>query len=236
MKEPRAQRKSGSGCSGLGSTEMRRRTPRWLSGMQSETRTSRVRPSLRQEEGSGRPRGRGFVPATPQPALTPGSVRPKRPPAPQRGCPMAAGSGAGTPRGRPGRGRAAPPAGLLRWSRSAPSPERSAGSECSRLNPHPSLAGLTPSPGSLSRTPNRTRGAPPSPGPPAPHRPLLPLGALLTGGSLGRTLHNTIFSRTDGSRSLLSNRAATAHLCMLSPCMCYCLEEPFLVLGHFHCI
>lgn len=233
---PRAQRKSGSGCSGLGSTETRRRAPRWLSGMQSDTRTSRVRPSLRQEERSGRLRGRGFVPATARPALTPGSVRPAHPPAPQCGCPAAAGSGASTPRGRPGRGRAAPPAGLLRWSRSALSPERSAGLGCSRLNPHPSLTGLTPSPGSISRTPNRTRGEPPSPGPPAPHHPFLPLRTLLTGGRLGGTLHNRIFSRTDSSRSLLSNRAAAAHLWMLSPCMCYCLEELFLVLGHFHYI
>lgn len=45
-KEPRLQRKSGWGCSGRGSTDTRRRAPRWLSGMQSDTRTSRGRPSL----------------------------------------------------------------------------------------------------------------------------------------------------------------------------------------------
>lgn len=46
VKVPRLQRKSGSGCSGVGSTDTRRRVPRWVRGMQSDTRTSRGRPSL----------------------------------------------------------------------------------------------------------------------------------------------------------------------------------------------
>lgn len=53
VKAPRLQRKSGSGCSGLCSTDTRRRAPRWLSGMQSETRTSSAWPSLQQEWGGG---------------------------------------------------------------------------------------------------------------------------------------------------------------------------------------
>lgn len=56
VKAPRLQRKSGSGCSGLSSTDTRRRAPRWLRGMQSDTRTSRARPSLkpgRTKKGQG---------------------------------------------------------------------------------------------------------------------------------------------------------------------------------------
>lgn len=51
VKAPRLQRKSGSGCSGLGSTDTRRLAPRWFRGMQSDTRTSRARPCLRREGG-----------------------------------------------------------------------------------------------------------------------------------------------------------------------------------------
>ena len=67
VKAPRLQRKSGSGCSGLGSTETRRRAPRWVRGMQSETRTSRARPSLK-EGGQGQD-GQGS--AAPQPPPRP---------------------------------------------------------------------------------------------------------------------------------------------------------------------
>lgn len=66
VKAPRLQRKSGSGCSGLGSTETRRRAPRWLRGMQSETRTSRALPFLKRgrvgregDQSAGRAGGLG---------------------------------------------------------------------------------------------------------------------------------------------------------------------------------
>lgn len=51
VKVPRRQRKSGSGCSAVGSTDTRRRAPRWLRGMESDTRTSRARPSLKRAGG-----------------------------------------------------------------------------------------------------------------------------------------------------------------------------------------
>ena len=127
VKAPRLQRKSGSGCSGLGSTETRRRAPRWVRGMQSETRTSRGRPSLERAEPGGRSGSGRQDPAAPQPPAPPapralGSARPARPPAPRRGCPAVAGSGADTPPGRRSPASAPPPAGPARWSRSARSP------------------------------------------------------------------------------------------------------------------
>lgn len=81
VKEPRLQRKSGSGCSGRSSTDTRRWAPRWLRGMQSDTRTSRGRPSL-QRTGRGdkwaggrqagwQPRGPG--PPSPLPTSPPSS-------------------------------------------------------------------------------------------------------------------------------------------------------------------
>lgn len=122
----RLHRKSGSGCSGLGSTEMRRRAPRWLREIQSETRTSRVRPSLQQEEQRVRV-AELHMPTSPNdPRLTPGSVQPACPPAPQFDFLAVAGNGVDTLQGHHSLGHGAPPAGLVHWSHSARSPEQTA--------------------------------------------------------------------------------------------------------------
>ena len=71
VKAPRLQRKSGSGCSDLGSTDTRRRAPRWVRGMQSDTRTSRARPSLK-EGGQGQD-GPGPSDRQPLPCPCPGT-------------------------------------------------------------------------------------------------------------------------------------------------------------------
>lgn len=118
--------KSGSVCSGLGSTEMRRRAPRWLSGIQSETRISRVRPSLQQEDQRVRVVELCLPTSPNDPRLTPGSVKPACPPAPQSDCLVVAGNGVDTLQDHHGLGRVAPPADLVHWSHSALSPETTA--------------------------------------------------------------------------------------------------------------
>jgi hypothetical protein len=121
--------KSGSGCSGLGSTEMRRRAPRWLSGMQSETRTSRVRPSLQQEGQRVRVVELCLLTSPNDPRLTPGSVQPACPPAPQFDCPVVVGNGVDTLQDHHSLGHVTPPADLFHWSHSALSPEKTAWSQ-----------------------------------------------------------------------------------------------------------
>lgn len=118
--------KSGSSCSGLSSTEMRRRVPCWLNGIQSETRTSRVRPSLQQKEQSVRVVELCMPTSPNDPRLTPGSVQPACPPAPQSDCLVVAGNGVDTLQDHHGLGHVAPPADLFHWSHSALSPEKTA--------------------------------------------------------------------------------------------------------------
>lgn len=126
VKALRLHRKSGSGCSGLGSTEMRRRAPRWLSGIQSETRTSRVRPSLKQEKQRVRVAELCMPTSQNGPRLTLGSGQPACPPAPQCDCRVVAGNGVDTLPDRHSLEHVAPPAGLVHWSHSVQSPEQTA--------------------------------------------------------------------------------------------------------------
>lgn len=60
------------------------------------------------------------------PRLTPGSVKPACPPAPQFDCLGVAGNGVDTLQDHHGLGRVAPPAGPVHWSHSALSPETTA--------------------------------------------------------------------------------------------------------------